>query len=64
MQYSLFEIENSERILNNITADLDNKFLKTFDQTDSVYIIRLNNNCDITKYGYAKNEDCDILIVQ
>lgn len=63
LQYSVFEIENSEHILDNITADLNNRFLKLFEQTDSVYIIRLNPNCEIQRFGYAKNEESDILIV-
>lgn len=63
LQYSVFEIENSEKLLDNITADLNNKYLKTFDQTDSVYIIRLNSTCRIMRYGYAKNEESDMLIV-
>ncbi len=64
LQYSVFEIENSERILNNITADLNNKFLKVFDQTDSVYVIRLNPYCSITRYGYAKNEEKDFFVIK
>ena len=64
LQYSVFEIENSERILNNITADLNNKFLKVFDQTDSVYVIRLNPSCSITRYGYAKNEEKDFFVIK
>lgn len=64
LQYSLFEIENSERILNNITADLNNKFMKSFDETDSVYVIRLSASCEITKYGFAKHEDSDIMIIR
>ena len=63
LQYSVFEIENSERILNNITAHLNNKYLKTFDETDSVYIFRLSSSCQITRYGYAKHEESDIMIV-
>jgi len=63
LQYSVFEIDNSEHILDNITADLNNKFIKTFEQSDSVYIIRLNPNCDIQRFGYAKNEESDIIIV-
>ena len=63
LQYSVFEIENSERILNNITADLNNKYLKTFDETDSVYIFRLSSSCQIIRYGYAKHEESDIMIV-
>lgn len=63
LQYSVFEIENSERILNNITADLNNKFIKTFDETDSVYVFRLSASCNITRYGFAKHEESDIMIV-
>ena len=63
LQYSVFEIENSEHILDNIIADLNNTFLRMFDQSDSVYIIRLNPNCEIQRFGYAKNEESDILIV-
>ena len=37
----VFEIENSERILQNIIYDLNNKFIKIFDQSDSVYIFKL-----------------------
>lgn len=63
LQYSVYEIDNSERILNNIIADINNKWLKQFDQTDSVYIFRLTGACTIEKFGYAKNEDADLLLV-
>ncbi len=49
LQYSVYEIENSERILNNIITDINNKFLKIFDQNDSVYIFQLSSSCKITK---------------
>ena len=64
LQYSVYQIDNSERILQNITEDLNNKFLKTFDETDSVYIFKLSNSCEVIKYGYAKHEDSDLLIVE
>ena len=60
LQYSVYEIENSERILNNIVTDI----LKQFDQTDSVYIFQMSSSCKIQKYGYARNEDSEILIVK
>ena len=63
LQYSVFEIENSNKILENIISDINNKFLKTFDQTDSVYVFNLSNSCKVEKYGYARNEDSDLLIV-
>ena len=63
MQYSVYEIENSDRILNNIICDLNNKFLKEFDESDSVYIFKLSTSCEVIKYGYAVNEDKNLLIV-
>lgn len=63
LQYSVYEIDNSERILNNIITDINNKFMKMFDQTDSVYIFQMSASCKIQKFGYAKNEDDDLLIV-
>lgn len=64
LQYSVYQIENSERVLNNIVADINNKWLKQFDQTDSVYVFQLSNSCKIQKYGYAKNEDKEFFIVK
>lgn len=64
LQYSVYEIDNSEKILNNIITDINNKFMKTFDQTDSVYIFQLSSSCKVQKFGYAKNEDADLLIVE
>ncbi len=63
MQYSVFEIHNSERILTNIVQDLENKFMKKFTQSDSVYIFKMSSSCEIKKYGYAANEDRQVLII-
>ncbi len=64
LQYSVYEIDNSERILNNIITDINNKWMKEFDQSDSVYIFKLSSSCKVEKYGFARNEDSDLLIVQ
>ena len=64
LQYSVYEIDNSDRILNNIITDINNKWMKQFEQTDSVYIFRMNASCEILKYGYARNEDEELLIVE
>ena len=63
LQYSLFKIENSDRILNNIIRNIENDFEKKFEQSDSVYIVTLSASCDVRKYGYAKKEDEDIIII-
>lgn len=64
LQYSVYQITNSERILENIVNDINNKFAKSFDETDSIYIFNLSNSCKVLKYGYAKHEDSDLLIVE
>lgn len=63
LQYSVFEIKNSKRVLANIVAEITNTFEKKFDQTDSIYIFNLSENCKITKFGYSKNSDSDIIII-
>ncbi len=63
LQYSLFKIKNSERVLDNIKVKIDNYFGKHFKQRDSVMIIELNSTCKITKFGYAKNEDEELIII-
>lgn len=34
-----------------------------FGQQDSVYVFHLSSSCRVEKYGYAKNEDEDLLII-
>lgn len=62
-QYSLFQLNNSEHILNNIVNIIENKYFGKFTQSDSVMIIKLNPNCEIKRYGYAKNEDKDFFVI-
>ena len=63
IQYSVFEIDNSESFLSTIEIDIKNNVEKYFSQEDSIYIFRLSKNCKVTKYGYAKNEDRDFFII-
>lgn len=63
IQYSVFEIDNSPRIVKNIMADIDNKYKKLFGQMDSVYIFNMSASCEVVRYGYAKNEEKSLLIV-
>lgn len=63
LQYSVYEIENSQKVLDNISADITNKFEKLFSESDSVIIFNLSNTCKITRFGYAKNDEESIIIV-
>lgn len=63
LQYSVFEIDNSERILNNILSEISNNFEKRFSQSDSVMIFKLSRQCKVIRYGYAKNVESDIMVI-
>ena len=62
LQYSVFEIQNSERVLSNIRIEITNNYAKKFSQSDSVMIINVPDNSIIDRFGYAKNEESDLLI--
>lgn len=64
MQYSVYEIHNSNRMLNNIITEITNNFEKQFSQEDSVVIIQTSENCKITKFGYTNNENYDIIMIE
>ena len=58
IQYSVFEIDNSRKVLNNIMLGIEHNFEKKFGQSDSIIIFDLSASCKITRYGYAKNGYC------
>lgn len=63
LQFSVYEIRNGTRILNNVLLEIDMLFRERFSQMDSVYIFKISDSCDVQKYGYAENEEKPYLIV-
>lgn len=63
LQYSVFQVTNSQRVLENIAAEIDNTFSRKFGNTDSVIIFHLSQQCKKYSFGYARNEDSDLIIV-
>lgn len=63
LQYSVFEIDNSPKIINNIVTDIKNNFEKKFTQSDSVIIFKMSASCEVLRFGYAKNEENDFFII-
>ncbi len=63
LQYSVFKIKNSDRILNNIISKIEGSYAKKFSQSDSVILFVLSKNCKTLKFGYAKNEDEELIFV-
>jgi len=64
VQYSVFQVDNSERFLRVIQSEIEHKFSKTFDESDSVIIFRMTNSCETIRYGYARNDDNDVIIIK
>ena len=63
LQYSIFEVRNSARILENLQAKIKNDFEPKFSQSDSILIFDLSQQCKITRFGFAKNDEQDLLII-
>ncbi|MGV3025083.1 CRISPR-associated endonuclease Cas2 [Clostridium thermobutyricum] len=64
LQYSVFELNNSNKILNNVMEDIKNRFEKQFSQADSIIIFNMSSSCKITRFGYAKNDDKGFIIIK
>ncbi|WP_075579850.1 CRISPR-associated endonuclease Cas2 [Acidaminococcus massiliensis] len=62
IQYSVYQIDNSSRVLDNIISYIQGHFEKKFGQSDSVYIFKLSNTCEVVRMGYAKNEEKDLVV--
>lgn len=64
VQYSVFEVENSPRVLTNILEEIELVYKKKFENTDSILIFLVCEGCQkkAIRYGYAKNEEKDVLV--
>jgi CRISPR-associated protein Cas2 len=62
IQYSVFEIQNSPRIIANIKVEIEANYNKKFTQGDSVLVFSIPDNANIMRFGYPVNEESDLLI--
>lgn len=62
LQYSVYEIRNSKRVLDNIRIKIEHYFSPLFSGTDSVMLFSVEDN-NIEKYGNAIHRDKDLLIL-
>lgn len=62
LQYSVYEINNSNRILSLVTSEIKDYFEKKFSQGDSVLIFKITKDNQILRFGYAKNEESDLVM--
>lgn len=65
IQYSVFQIKHSEKILDNIVVEIEKRYKKNFTGADSVMIFKIpeHSQTKTIKFGYAKDMDDDILFL-
>lgn len=66
IQYSVFELKNSKRVLQLIINEIELIYKKKFTGADSILIFSLCEGCvkKIKRYGYAANEEKEILFFE
>jgi CRISPR-associated protein Cas2 len=64
IQYSVYEIRNSDRVLHNILKEIQLNYQKSFENSDSIVIAPVCEGCKkkIERFGYAKNDEKEVLI--
>lgn len=66
IQFSVYEIRNSQRILQNIMDEIELRYEKDFTNSDSVLIFSICEGCKkkVRRYGYAANEEEEVVIFE
>lgn len=64
LQYSVYEIRNSDRILQNILSEVRLKYQKSFKGGDSIIIVQVCEGCKkkVGRFGYAANDEKDVIV--
>ncbi|MEY5042466.1 MAG: CRISPR-associated endonuclease Cas2 [Bacteroidota bacterium] len=62
VQFSVFEIQNSKRILDIVQSQIEQKFKKQFEPGDSIYLFKANHD-DTVRYGSAGLIDKDLIFI-
>ncbi len=60
LQFSVYEVNNTERVIDNIKVNIESKFSKLFSGADSVMIFDAPN-VSVVKYGNAIHRDKDVV---
>lgn len=60
LQYSVYEINNTSRVTDNIVLKIENVFSKHFGGADSVVIFDIGN-AKVRKFGNAIHRDQDVV---
>lgn len=63
LQYSVYEIKNSQRILQNILTEIESVYKKKFQKSDSVLIFQIceGDKKKIVRYGFPVQEEKEVV---
>jgi CRISPR-associated protein Cas2 len=66
LQYSVYEIKNSPRILKNVMKEVELRYKPRFTNSDSVLIYSMCKSCDgkMVRYGYPVNEEQEVVVFE
>ena len=64
IQYSVFEITHTDTMLSKIKDQIASEFETKFTKQDSVFIFETSKTCKITRFGYAKDDNADVVMVE
>ncbi|MCK9351405.1 MAG: CRISPR-associated endonuclease Cas2 [Candidatus Pacebacteria bacterium] len=64
VQYSVYEVRNSPRVLQNILKEIELTYKQLFQGSDSILIFQVceGDKKKIVRYGYAANDNEEVLI--
>lgn len=62
LQYSVFHIKNSDRVIDLIKCEISDKFEKQFCESDSILIYPVDDN-KVIRYGYAEHENDEMILL-
>lgn len=62
LQYSVYEVNNTNRLLNNLMLKIEEHFSKKFEGGDSVIIFDVAT-VKLKKYGNAIHRDVDVVYI-
>jgi len=65
IQYSVFQVRDSDRVLENILAEVELKYKKEFTGADSIVIFHICEGCKkrVKRYGYARHEESAVVMI-
>ncbi len=62
LQFSVYEVNNTSRVINNIIVKIEDVFSKHFSGADSVVIFDIGN-VKVRKFGNAVHRDQDVIFL-